>query len=146
MIQSVLLVTGILLVLGYLFWLVAKSHYQPAPPKLEYVSFELDQDRVPFPVGSTLTVFGVTITAVDGEACANEVKVSKDYNEQWRNLFAALLAAEISADVPFSSHYTVSYGFYITIRELKPFHIPAAPEGFFNNAIAVHETGTKDAV
>lgn len=145
-ITSVLFVVGLLLVMGYFWYLLAQSPPPPQPnDQLEYVSFELNQDNVPFEVGSSLTVFGLTITATDADVVGmNEVKVSNDYNEQWRHLFAAFLAAEISPGVPFKGRYTVSFGFYMTVRELMPLHIPAAPEGLFNNAISVYEIGTKE--
>lgn len=147
MLLSVLLVAALMLAIGLLWYFLALPHNNEiTEKKLAYVSFELDQDRVPFPIGSTLTVFGVTLTVVEEGAGVNQVNASKDYNEQWRNFFAALLAAEIAPNVLFISRYSVSYSFYMTVRELQPMNVPPNPQGLFDNAIIIHEIGTKDAV
>ncbi|MGC8000495.1 hypothetical protein, partial [Salmonella enterica] len=80
-----------------------------------------DRDAVPFELGSTLTVFGVTFTVVEGEPSApNQVQADKRYKKQWENFYSALVAGKIetlNGLVPFIDHYDLSYGFYITITE-----------------------------
>jgi len=114
-----------------------------AAPK-QYVSFELDQDRIIAP-GSTLTVFGVTLVAVNHEPAApNQVRVSLNYTTQWENIYSALVAAVLPNGEPFTQYYSLSYGFYIKITDTGGRGVPPAPSGFFGGAVLIEEMSSNN--
>ena len=138
------MVFGLVLATAFLWWLIADT-VMYTKPALQYISFELDLDRLPIKEGSKFTVFGITFTAVneytDG---VNEVVIAADYQTQWQNIYAALKAAQIDPHTPFSkpfsAYYTVSFGYYITVREVKNRYTPAASTNLFDGALIIHET------
>lgn len=109
-----------------------------------YISFELDQDRTIAP-GSTLTVFGVTLVAVNHEPAApNQVRVSLNYTTQWENIYSALVAAVLPNGEPFTQYYSLSYGFYIKITDTGGRGVPPAPSGFFGGAVLIEEMSSNN--
>ncbi len=136
---GVILIAAVLALTIIFIW--ACSWYFDLVPKPKgYVKLELDRDRVPLKIGSTFTVYGVTLTVVEGYTDKpNEVQATKSYNQQWENVFTALSYAEISPGVKFIDYYSLSYGFYITITDMGRRDVPALPSGFFDGAIILHE-------
>lgn len=104
-----------------------------------FVQLELDPDEAPFTFGSMLTVFGLTLVAVNGTPGINEVEIGTDAASQWTNLYNALLAAEISPGVPFTSLYNVAFGFYITITAISTSYNPPNVSGYFGTAISIYD-------
>ncbi len=123
-----------------LFIWACSWYFDLVPKPKGYVKFELDRDRTPLKIGSTLTVYGVTLTVVEGNTDKpNEVQSSNSYNQQCENVFTALSYAEISPGVKFIDYYSLSYGFYITITDMGRRDVPALPSGFFDGALILHE-------
>ena len=109
-----------------------------AEPK-QYISFELDQDRLIAP-GSTLTVFDVTLLAVNHEPAApNQVRVALNYTAQWENIYSALVAAVLPNGEPFTKYYSLNYGFYIKITDTGGRGLPPNPSGFFGGVVLIEE-------
>jgi len=100
-----------------------------------FVQIELDEPD--WTIGSTFTVFGLTLTVVAGAPGINELNADPNPTQQMTNLYNALLAAEISPGVPFTDYYNVSYGFYITITAISGSYNPPLPSGFFAGGIFV---------
>lgn len=114
-----------------------------AEPK-HYISFELDQDRLIAP-GSTLTVFGLTLVAVNHEPAApNQVMVSLNYTKQWENIYSALVAAVLPNGEPFTKYYSLSYGFYIKITDTGGRGVAPEPSGFFGGAMLIEEMSSNN--
>lgn len=128
------------LAMTILFIWACSWYFDLVPKQTGYVKLELDRDRLPLKAGSTFTVYGVTLTVVDGKAeKPNEVQISKSYNQQWEHVFTALSYAEIMPGVKFIDYYSLSYGFYITITDMGRRNEPAMPAGYFDGAIILHE-------
>ena len=102
-----------------------------------FVQIELDEPD--WTLGSTFTVFGITLTVVAGTPGLNEVNPDADPGQQMTNLYNALLAAEISPGVLFTSQYNVSFGFYITITAISSAYNPPAISGNFSGGISIYD-------
>jgi len=107
------------------------------PTQNAYVQIELDE--APWTVGSTFTVFGLTLTVVSGTPGTNELNPNGTPSQQMTNLYNALLSAEISPGVAFTSLYSVVSGFYLIITALSPGVNDPNPVGNFDGGIVVNE-------
>lgn len=119
------------------------SDYTSGAAANAFVRFELDQDNVPWAVGSTLTIFGITLTVVSGPATtgANQVISSSSASTQWSNFRAALLAAVTGGGQPFTDYYSVTGGTYITVTSIASGLNPPAPAGLFSGGAIVDASG-----
>lgn len=118
------------------------SDYTSGAAANAFVRFELDIDNVPWAVGSTLTVFGITFTVVSGTPTGpNQVSSSSSASGQWSNFRNALLAAVTGGGQPFTDYYSITGGAYITITSIAPGSNPPAPAGLFSGGVIVDSFG-----
>lgn len=111
----------------------------------ERASIEIELDEPNWTVGSTFTVFGITLTVVAGTPGVNELNPDANPSAQMTNLYNALLLAEISPGVLFTSQYNVSYGFIITITAMGTGFNPPNPVGNFSGGIFTDNAGSGGA-
>ena len=100
-----------------------------------FVRLELDEPD--WALGSTLTLFGITLTVVNGIPGTNQLNPDANPAQQMTNLYNALLAAEISPGVAFTSLYTVATGFYITITAINAGYNPPGVIGNFGGGVQI---------
>ncbi len=99
------------------------------------IQFEIDEPN--WTLGSTLTFFGITLTVVAGTPGVNELNPDANPSDQMLNFYNALLAAEISPGVLFTTQYNIVYAFTMSVTAIGTGFNPPNPVGDFDGGIAV---------